>query len=391
MKQKRKPAPDLETLIPLLLNIWRRFRQEPGPADRLQTREFRNIVAKIKILQEMSMEGKSLIGTDYFQDPELLGAYLLYQWVVHYQEGLSLINEIPITPRRVLDICSGPAPFAFAALRHGAQDVIAADRNMAALQLGADVCGRYGMPMTIRRWNCLEAPLPVEGKFDLIILAHCLQELFPAGQAQWQERQDKFIQQMLQRLSPDGFLLIADSSFGEANRRILTLRERMVKQNVPVQAPCVWQGNCPALEAESQCYAQREFEKPYLIKELQRAADINLSSLKMSYLILRNPQAGWPKLPLKRLYRIISPPIEAHHGKRFYLCGVDGKKTLSSHLEATPKSAKAFDFIKRGELIAIENALEKGNELYIVKDTQLVIEAAAGKPIPEENEENADS
>jgi hypothetical protein len=179
-------------------------------------------------------------------------------------------------------------------------------------------------------------------------------------------------------------LLIADNSFSEANQRVLEIRDRLVKENVPVQAPCVWRGECPALKTpNSPCYAQREMEKPFLIKEFQRAAQINASSLKMSYLILRSPQAAWPTLPSSPLYRVISPPIESFQGKRYYLCGTDGKKNLGSHLNPPPKEARAFEYLRRGELISIENPLEKQQSLDIVQGTAIKVEAACGKPLPE--------
>jgi SAM-dependent methyltransferase len=383
MKEKRMPAPDLEAIIPILIGVWRRLRKLPGPPDVLQTREFRSTVSSIKILQQGFDSQKSLIGQDYFTDPELLGAYLLYQWIIHYQQGLSLLNEVPIIPNRVLDICSGPAPMAFAALRHGAHDVTAVDRNLKALELGAEICGRYGMPLKIRKWDCLKEKLSVEGQFDLIILGHCLEELFPSGKKNWQEEQNRFIRSLLEHLNPQGFLLLVDNSFVEANKRILQIRDTLVKEGVPVQAPCVWKGECPALKmANSPCYAQRDMEKPFLIKEFQRAAQINLSSLKMSYLIFRHPQAEWPRLPQKLLYRVISPPVEAFQGKRYYLCGTDGKKTLESHLNPTPKEARAFDYLKRGELISLENPLEKQQAFDIIAGTTVKVESACGKPLP---------
>ncbi|MBA3817227.1 MAG: class I SAM-dependent methyltransferase, partial [Parachlamydiaceae bacterium] len=175
MKSKKKsPSADLETLIPILLGIWRRFHKISGPPDKLQTLEFESVLAAITKLQSKFADGKTLIGVDYFADRELLGAYLLYQWVIHYQEGLSLIGELPNPPKRVLDVCSGPAPFAFAALRHGAEEVIATDQNLTALTLGAEICGRYGLPLAIRPWNCIKERLTIEGKFDLIIVGHCL-------------------------------------------------------------------------------------------------------------------------------------------------------------------------------------------------------------------------
>jgi SAM-dependent methyltransferase len=383
MKNPRKKiTPDLENLMPILIGAWRRMLKLSGPADFLQTREFKDVVAAVKILQERSENGKSLIGEDYFKNSQLLGAYLLYDWVLHYQQGLSLIGELPETPKRVLDICSGAAPFAFAALRHGATEVIATDQNAAALQLGAEVCGRYGLALSVRQWNCLKQTMPIEGKFDLIILGHCLEDLFPPAIKGWIEAQNAFLKKLMDRLNPEGHLLIVDSSQNEPNRRILLLRDKMVQDGIPVQAPCVWRGECPALKANSQCYAQRELEKPRLIKDIQRSAAINLNSLKMSYIIFRNPASGWPDIGDARLYRVISPPIDTFSGKRFYLCGTDGKKQLGSHLKEHPIESRAFEYLKRGELIAVDNALEKQSAMDIIQNTTIRINAACGKPVP---------
>lgn len=383
MKIKKSLPIDLETIIPLLIGVWRRYFKLSGPPDVLQTREFRTVVTSVQQLIHGLETGDELRGQDYFSNPDLLGAYLMYQWAVHYQQGLSLIGEIPEPPRRVLDIASGPAPLAFAALRHGAREVIALDQNETALRLGAEVCGRYGFPLTIRKHQCLKMPFPVEGKFDLIMVGHCLEELFSDTREGWEQKQESWIKNLFSYLTPNGFLLLIESPLIGPNRRLLTLRDRLVKGGVPVQAPCVWKGECPALQAKnSPCYAQREFEKPYLLKEIQRAAEINLGSLKMSYLILRNPESGWPVLPQHPVHRVISPPIDAGQGKRFYLCGTEGKKLLESNLTEHSKEARAFDYLKRGELISIEEAIERKNRFEVTPGTRIRIEAALGKPLP---------
>lgn len=383
MKRKPIPKADLETLIPLLMGTWRRFHKISGPSDRLQTREFRGVVEAITQLQEAFNAGTPP-KKHYFEDPKLLGAYLLYQWVVHYQQGLSLLGELPSSPKRILDLCSGPAPFSFAALKHGAREVFALDQNQTALQLAGEISGRYGFPIQIRCWEH-PSSLPVSGEFDCIILGHCLEELFPISVKGAIEKQQQFLDYLLRLLTPHGYLVIVGNSFGESNNRILQIRDAMVKKRVPIQAPCVWQGECPALQtSNSPCYAQREFEKPYLIKELQRAAQINLSSLKMSYLILRSPQAAWPKLEQEQaLYRIISPPVDSFQGKKFYLCGTGGKKSLSSRLPEHPPESKAFDFLRRGDLISIEKAFEVKSSYEIIAETSLKLKAPAGKPLPE--------
>jgi SAM-dependent methyltransferase len=374
MKSNRSPSTDLDTIIPLLIGIWRRFHKESGPGDRLQTREFRRVVDCIKKLQN---------GQDPSTDREMASAYLLYPWLIHYQEALSLLGELPSPPKRVLDVCSGSAPFAFAALRYGASEVFAVDRNMMALELGAEVCGRYGLPLTIRRWDCIKEPLPIEGEFDLITLGHALNELFPPTMKDWQNKQSQFIHYLLTRLKPNGHLLLVESSYPDDNRRLLTLRDTLVEKEITIQAPCIWQGACPALKTpNSPCYAQREMKKPFLIKEIQRAAEIKLSSLKMTYLLIRSPKA--PKLPLltREMYRVISPPIETYQGNRYYLCGTQGKKTLSSHLKEHPPESRAFDYLRRGELIEISKPLEHGQSFEIVNGTQVTVVAACGKPAP---------
>jgi SAM-dependent methyltransferase len=388
MKAKRMPSTDLDTIIPLLIGVWRRFYKLGGPPDTLQTREFRSVVSAVEKLYKGLETGKDLAGQDYFSEPDLLTSYLLYQWVIHYQQGLALINELPQTPKRVLDLCSGPGAFSFAALRQGATEVIAIDRNVTALQLAGEVCGRYGFPLTVRRHDVKDTRLPVEGSFDLIILGYGLEELFPDTQKGWLEAQEVWVQKIIRYLSPQGHILFVESSLLPANRRLLALRDLLVKAGIPVQAPCVWKGDCPSLQTpNSPCYAQRELDKPRLIKEIQRAAQINLSSLKMTYLIMREPQSGWPSLPEHPLYRVISPPFEMNTGKRYYLCGTDGKKDLGSQAPEQQPEARAFDFLKRGELIAVENALVKHTHFDIVLGTRIKIEAALNKPLPTIDEE----
>jgi hypothetical protein len=258
------------------------------------------------------------------------------------------------------------------------------------MKIGGQVCGRYGLTLTTRKWDCLKQNLPVEGSFDLIIVGHCLEELFPANKKGWQEDQKLFLDRLAARLTPDGYMVLVESSYPEANRRVLHMRDLYVREGVPVQAPCIWRGECPALKTtNSPCYAQREFEKPRLIREIQRAASINLSSLKMSYVIFRNRAAGWPETGDQKLYRVISPPVDSFSGKRFYLCGTDGKKQLGSHLETHPTESRAFEYLRRGELISFTGALENQNAIDIVEGTVIHVEAACGKPVPEKRDGEA--
>ncbi|MFA6916429.1 MAG: class I SAM-dependent methyltransferase [Parachlamydiales bacterium] len=379
MKPRKQPTPDLDNIIPILLNQWRRKLEIYGPQDRLQTREFRGVVNKVREMQNGIFDGDSLLGEDYFSDKSLLAAYTLYHWIIHYQQGLSLINEIPEPPKRVLDLCAGPCAFSFAALRHGAEEVIAIDKNLESLLWGAQICGRYGLPVTVRQGDCRQPLKKIEGKFDLIIVAHALREMFPdmeknnAAATSW-------LRNISSLLSPNGHLLLVDSPLHLPNRALLKVRDSLVEKGMSIQAPCLFKGPCPALERQdSPCYAQREMEKPFLVSEIQRAASINLSSLKMSYVLFKAPDAAWPEAQ-PNFYRVISPPFESHQGTAYYLCGPDGKKRINGDkINNLPQHQRAFAHLKRGDLISILNSSERGNTYELQPDTEIKIIAAPGK------------
>lgn len=380
MRARRQPDADLETIMPLLIGQWRRAMQLAGPGDRLQTREFRSAVAQIQQLQRGLWEGKELVGRDYFSHKETLGAYTLYHWPVHYQQALTLINEIPDIPHRVLDVGAGPCPFAFGALRHGAHEVFALDASRQALEWGAQICGRYGLPLSLLPGKLNDVIKQLAASFDLIIAAHCLDEIFASG-----EEAIAGLEKLLALLVPTGHLLLVGASAPADNMKMLALRDSLVEKGYPIRAPCVWQGGCPARRRpDSPCFAQRPFEKPPLLAEIQRAASINLSSLKMSYLIVGAKGAPWPANPRPAtqglpLYRVISPPFDGHFGTTFYLCGVDGKKKLASSLTALPAAARPFQYLKRGELIAVKDAVEHGNTLEVREGTAIDVVAPCGK------------
>ncbi len=360
------PSPDWESIYSLLITRYRKLMKLPiGPLDRLQTREFRHLIEHV---QKLSSHPN-------LEDKDLLAAYLMYQWPIHYAQALSLIQELPIKPTRVLDLGAKAAPFSLAALQWGAKEAIAIDTQELALKYAADLCGHIGHPISIRTHDYrLTRQLPVEGKWDLIVLGYSL-----FSRLQDPQTQADYVQELLFWLSETGFILIVEDSSLETNRRFLTLRDEIAARNIPIQAPCIWKGNCPALKhGSSPCFAQRPFSMPWILREIQRAADIHLSSLKMSYLIL-SAQPTHTKTP--PLYRVVSPPVKTHQGSRFFLCGSNGKKTLGSSLSEIPPQAKAFSYIQRGDVLQIEGAQETGQDFEIVKDSTVRLYAPCDKPI----------
>lgn len=345
----------LDEYLRLSIILYRKLSKEEGPFDRLQTREFRKLIGELE-----SFDPK--IAEPFFP-------YLLYSNFIHLQESLSTVAEIPTEISSVLDVGSGLGAFALGALMRGAARATILDTNEKLLDFGSELIGKMGYPVKTAKWT-YPSPLPKE-KFDLVILGHSLFHLT--------ENPLDLIEKCLKQLNPKGYLLIVDSSQEDINRKVLRLRDDIVKAGHPIQAPCVWRGQCVALEAKEPCYAQRELYKPHLIAEIQRSAKINQNSLKMSYLIVNN--TGWPASEEDPLYRVISPPIDGYQGKLYYLCGKGGKRTISSRLDEHPKESRAFEYLKRGELIEVEGCLESKNHFTISSDAKVIIKAAVGKAL----------
>lgn len=378
MAKRKRVEIDIEELMPLLIGIWRKMFRLAGPAEELMTREFRSFVSHIKELcAEESKEKEGALALS-MQNRDLLGAYFLYFFPLRYLEAMHLLGELPETGSTALDLSVGPSPFALAALKYGYQDVTSIGSVEGALNLTAEACGRSGYPIQIR--NELNRFRKGTKKYDLITLSYTLLDLFPTDSSQHVEKRKQLVRDLLDSLNPEGFLLIVEDSQEKQNKKVLELRDSLVESGYFVQAPCIYQGRCPALANKNVCFAQRELKKPYLIAEAQRSGRINMNSLKMSYLIVRSKEAKQPETK-RDLYRIISPPFEDRGRTTYYLCGKGGRKKLASSLESHTKDTRAFEFIKRGEAIEIQNAQVEGNTFVLHEESKLIVAAPLSKPL----------
>jgi hypothetical protein len=312
----KKKTIDLEELMLQLIGAWRRFQRIPGPPDRLQTREFRTTCEHIKEIEKAALKLSCPPAT--FYSDSIVAAYILYHFPLHLLEGLSILSEFQTMPKKVLEIASGAGPFAWASLLKGASDVTIIDKNPRALSLAGDIIGKAGFPLTIRNLTWPKDFLFSGAPYDLIIIGHALFEL-----GSTKEERCRLIKACLDHLSQDGALLLVERPEKEHNLAFLEIRDHFATQNVPIFAPCFWQGECPQRKAHACCFAQRPFEKPFLMKELQRGAGIFLNSLKMSYMIFQgnthHPQGA---------YRVVSPPLDERGKKRYFLCGASSFRAL---------------------------------------------------------------
>ena len=247
--------------MPRLVAVWRRHRRLPEGPPTLVGRELKDVAHGIRTLSAGLTRDRALVGGRYLDDPKLLGAYLLFYWPVSYAQARAVLGELPRRPRTVLDLGSGPAPVAFAALDAGASEVTAADRSAPALTLARALAAEAEEPLATRTWTG-GAALP-EGQFDAITLGHVLNEL-GRGPAAITERA-ALLERAAGQVRPGGSLVVLEPALRDTSRELLHVRDLLVQRGFAVRAPCLWRGACPALvKASDWCHAERSWSPPPL-------------------------------------------------------------------------------------------------------------------------------
>jgi ribosomal protein RSM22 (predicted rRNA methylase) len=317
-------------------------------------------------------------------EPSLLGAYLLFFWPVSYAQARQVLGELPRFSGAALDLASGPGPLAFAALDAGAREVTIVDRSAAALAAASGLAADAGEALSVRRGDVATArpaQIDVRGPFDLISIGHGLNEMYE-GQLDASERRAEMLDSWMGLLKDGGSLLIIEPALRETSRNLLRVRDLLVQRGRVVRAPCLYRGNCPALVKESDwCHAERNWRRPPLVEAIAAAAGLRKESLKMSYLLMASPQAGWNEPPPGRAFRIVSEPLRGKGRLRYMGCGPEGRIGLALQEKHRTEENKAFFALQRGDVVVLTHAEPRGDGLALNERSEVRVVAPAGRPV----------
>ena len=369
--------------IPSLVEAWRRKRGQLRTGT-LDQREIETAGTSLLALQRGLTGDRRLAGALYMEDQELLGAYLLYYWPVSYmQVALSLAAPPHATasfaPRRILDLGSGPGPASAAVIdasrkggAPGIEELVLVDASSKALDLAASIlapsASAHGARPIKLSTSVLDleagAELP-EGSFDLIVMGHCLIELW-RGESDALDRRLELLHRAAGRLAPNGRILLVEPALLLTCRELIALRDRLAVDGWRVLAPCPGSYSCPALAAgpDRSCHAESPWAPPEPAASLARAAGLDRESVKWSYFLL-SPEAATGNEDAARVAgcrRVVSAPMLNKAGRlRYLLCGEGRLETLSARADDAAASASGFMELRRGDFLRAGNLETRPN------------------------------
>jgi SAM-dependent methyltransferase len=390
---------DLARWIPRLLAVWRRGRGEGRqprgprpPPDRLAPGELHEVAGAVERLSLGLTRERRLAGARYLDDRALLGAYLLFYWPVSYLQARGVLSELPRPPRRVIDLGSGPAPLAFAALDAGAAEALAADRSAPALAAARSLASEAGLPLATRPWEPSKTAgagllaLAGDRRPDAVLLGHVLNELFAgkgAAPEAAEERRAALLAEAAGLLAPGGSVVVIEPALRDTSRALLRVRDRLVAGGLAVRAPCLFRGPCPALLRETDwCHAERPIDPPPLVAEIGRAAGLRKEAVKMSYLVLAPPGETWAPPPPGRVFRVVSEPLPGKGRLRYMGCGPEGRMGLALQEKHVTEANRGFGALLRGDVVALTEVEPRGDGLRLGARSEVRVLAPAGQPLP---------
>ena len=344
-------------------------------------------------LSRLFTAARTTLSPRYLDDSAHAAAYRSYFLPVNLSKVQVLLDELPEDsdmessdrPMAVLDLGCGPGTGALALLdwlwhrspeRAKSMSVLAADASPASLRdtkkLWEAYCQEVGIASAGLRCveGNLEHPLKGDlgkqivrgGPYDIMIMANCLNELFPASLNPSAERA-AVVSQLLPYLAPHGTIMIVEPALRQTARALHQVRNHLLKQgHCTVYSPCLHEGACPALDnPDDWCHEERPWQTPPAIAAIDQKVGFIKDALKFSYLLLRTDgRTIVTRSP--QTFRVVSELRELKGEKRAWLCNETGRPEVGRlDRKASPHNA-AVDSWHRGAIVQIERIVRKERE-----------------------------
>lgn len=295
---------------------------------------------------------RALVGTPYLADPTLRAEYqrdIAPRTVTALTKILREVFPDPLArhrPRRVLDLGAGTGAAGTAIRTYFGTDLnlISIDRVQAGS--GALVADVTDLPALARIAKA-------DGRFDLVVVAHVLNELFvdevPIHRL---ARLATLVRRWVASLLGDGgTLILLEPALRETSRALLGVRDDLLVAGLHIVAPCFFTGPCPALLRERDwCH--------------DAAPTGSGQKVDFSYLVVR--PSGEPTVDAG-LFRIVSDSLPEKGRLKIFGCGTSGRHAVARLDRDATKENAAFEDLVRGDAARIASTTFAQDGLRVVK------------------------
>jgi hypothetical protein len=300
---------------------------------------------------------RSLVGTPYLADPAMRAEYAreiaprtevaLARVLAELYDGGRAWAAPPPRPARAIDLGAGTGAVGRALRARFGQELTLIEVDAASV--AASGMARADLSTS------LPAGVTRDGRFDLVVAAHLLNELFveQAQDARIERRARRVLAWSAELLAPGGAMILIEPALRETSRELLAVRDRLAAAGLQIVAPCLRQGACPALEhARDWCHD---------------SAPAGGARVDFSYLVLTSrPTAspapgGW--------FRIVSDPLAEKGRLRLFGCGETGRQQIVRLDRHASSANAAFDETRRGDVLQIHEPDVARDGLRVTRDT----------------------
>jgi len=198
-------------------------------------------------------------------------------------------------------------------------------------------------------------------QFDLIVVAHVLNELEPDRQsADRPHRLARLVDGWCQALlAEEGTLILVEPALRETSRVLLGVRDLLLAAGtLRVVAPCLFAGPCPALARERDwCHDAA-------------------GTVDFSYLALRRAGSAAPSAD-PTLFRIVSDPMPEKGRLRLFGCGVVGRHALVRLNRYQSDANRGLGDLGRGDLARVVGTEDATDGLRVTQETTVTRQSPA--------------
>ena len=365
--------------------------KDPKP---LTGTELKALAANVARLSGLLTRERETLPAEYLKDEGLRRAYVLYFLLSNLYKIHIPLRELSLHPSnllskerlRILDIGSGPGTailgimdFFSAKEKRPVLEFTAIDHVKENLRDSEALFGllreRVSMAATLKTIKSsveMVASFP-KGPYDIIVLSNILNEVAHSDEDRTSKRVAILKTVISDLLAADGSCIIIEPALRQTSRDMLEVRDGLLDEGFCIYSPCLMGEKCPALQnPKDWCHEDIPWEFPEIIREVDGLIGLRKDSLKFSYLVIRKDGLSIKDIYGDSSFRVVSESLVSKGKVEFYVCGKEGRRLVTRLDKDKGIKNKAFEDLRRGDMVGFEAVIDEGKRLRVGKDTNVV-------------------